>query len=325
LGAKGLARDIVHDVLRVKGDLGRFPTRVDYKRHGKFSPTDIIEAFGSWAMMLRASGLGYTRGRRDKQELRQRAHEHLLEEVARKRGLVIPPKISARHLFIPDQHEPYSHPDKNEFLFALDDKYKFDRITIGGDEIDGHAFSFHDHDPDLLSPGHELEAAIKRLEPLYKRWPIVDIVESNHGSLVYRKGKHHGLPRHVLKSYQEILRAPPGWTWHEEMVVQFSNGKKALVHHGISANALLASQKRAMSLIQFHFHTKLSIQYWQNKDDQYFAMQLSCLIDDTSAAYAYNKLHAERPIVAAGAVFDGQPRLFPMPLDSAGRWNRKVP
>ena len=111
-------------------------------------------------------------------------------------------------LVISDQHYPYNHADTLEFLEALKKKYKFDKVIHIGDEIDAHALSFHDSDPDLMSAGDELKTCINRVKPLYKLFPEVDLVESNHGSMVYRRQKAHGLPRSVIKSYREILEAP---------------------------------------------------------------------------------------------------------------------
>lgn len=325
MARKEAASDVLQDILRVRADLGKFPSRNEYVQFGRFSRDAVDYHFGSWTKMVLASGFGYAiKGKRDKQELRKQAHEHLVKEVEEKR-IVRPPPITHRLLCISDMHHPYGHPDTVPFLLGLKDKYKFDAVLIGGDEIDGHALSFHDHDSDLLSAGHELEAAIKALSPLYAAFSNAYVLESNHGSLVFRKGKHHGLPRHVFKSYREILRAPEGWTWQPEMIFQFSNGKKALAHHGYSSNILGASRERGMSLIQFHFHNSLSIQYWENAEDTFFALQSGCLIDDTSLAYAYNKLSVRRPIIGCSGVLEGAPVLFPMFLDRHKRWTGRVP
>ena len=60
-------------------------------------------------------------------------------------------------LVISDLHIPYHHPDAFAFLKALKTKYKFDHIVNIGDELDQHAISMHEHNPDLYSAGHELE------------------------------------------------------------------------------------------------------------------------------------------------------------------------
>lgn len=326
MAANGLAHEIAVEFKRVSEKLGRCPTRDEFCIESPFSKRTIETVFGSYTALLQACGSWQSgKGRQNKQDIRKEVYERLKRDVEERRVTILPPKIVSRLLCISDMHKPYGHPDTNAFLIALHKKYNFDHILIGGDEIDAHAMSFHDSDPNLPSPGHELEAAIQQLQELYDAFPQADILESNHGSLFYRKGKHHGFPRQVLKSYNEILQAPPGWRWRPEFIYQFSNGKKAVAHHGYSSATLLASKKRAMSLIQFHFHNLFSIQYWNNLNEQYFAMQCGCLIDDTSLAMEYNKLTIERPVIGVGAVFDGLPRLFPMLLDKQGRWNGTIP
>jgi len=325
MGKKSEAKEIVADFRSVMRDLGHIPSRVEYQKLGKFPGLAITEIFGSYALMLKAIGLDYSKGKKSEQQIREEYHRHLTKEVNERKTAAVPPKLIHRLLCISDIHAPYQHPDAIPFLLALHEKYKFDHVLCGGDEVDFHALSFHDSDPDLPQAGFELEQAKQQLVPLFKAFPNVDVLESNHGSLVYRKGKHHGMPRHVLKSYNEILGAPAGWKWREEFGYQFSNGHKAVAHHGYSANTLLASQRRASSLIQFHFHNDLSIRYWQNKEGLFWALQSGCLIDDTSLAMAYNKLTVSRPIIGCAGVIEGHPRLFPMPMTKDNRWTKKVP
>ena len=60
-------------------------------------------------------------------------------------------------LVISDLHIPYHHQDAFEFLKALKKKYKPDLIVNIGDELDHHAISMHEHNPDLMSAGDELK------------------------------------------------------------------------------------------------------------------------------------------------------------------------
>ena len=87
-----------------------------------------------------------------------------------------------RILIISDTHCPYHHVDAIKFLSAIKDKYEPDRVIHIGDEIDNHAMSFHDSDPDLHSAGDELELAIEALSEIEALYPKVDVIESNHGS-----------------------------------------------------------------------------------------------------------------------------------------------
>lgn len=323
--SKALAHEIASDYQRVAAELGRAPSRDEYLISGAFSKHTIVSTFGGWTQFLQASGLQYNHGRRDKQEIRKEIHEHLVKEVESVRTRVPePPQLARNLLIIPDMHFPYQHPDAVWFLRAIEEKYRFDRVVCTGDEIDSHAMSFHDHDADLPSAGHELEAAIRGLEPLYKLFPKMDIAESNHGSLFVRKAKHHGFPINVLKPYSEILRAPPGWNWRFEIKVQLSNGKNVLIHHAYSSNVLNASRHRGMSCIFGHHHAQQSIQYWKNYDDWFFAAFAGSLVDETSLAMAYGRNVVHRPLLGAMRVSDGIPHIIPM-ITHNGRWTGIVP
>lgn len=225
---------------------------------------------------------------------------------------------------VSDMHHPYSHPDVIAYLKAVKAKYwakaKRPCVVIGGDEIDGHSWSFHDADPDLMSPGDELQTAINRLQPVFKIFPKAFVLESNHGSLFYRKLKSHGLPRHILKSYRNILGAPKGWDWVPELTLTLSTKMPVYFCHGKTANILQLSQSMGMSCVQFHFHEKFSIQYWANSLGLYWAAQAGCLINDSELAYSYNKLNIRRPLIGTTVIVNGFPVLEPMVLNKKGRW-----
>jgi len=64
-----------------------------------------------------------------------------------------------RILVISDLHIPYHRKDSFDFLKEIKKQFKPDTIINIGDEIDCHALSFHDSNPDLPSAGHELSIA----------------------------------------------------------------------------------------------------------------------------------------------------------------------
>ena len=76
-------------------------------------------------------------------------------------------------LVISDLHIPYHHPQSFDFLKALKAKYKPDHVVNIGDELDMHAMSMHDSDPDLYSAGHELAASISYIKKLEKIFPKI--------------------------------------------------------------------------------------------------------------------------------------------------------
>lgn len=231
---------------------------------------------------------------------------------------------NSKILVISDMHIPYHHPDLLPFLKAVKAKYRPDRVVCIGDEVDKHAMSFHDSDPDLPSAGDELELAISHLQDIYRLFPKMDIVDSNHGSMHYRKGKHHGIPRKYLRDYNDILEAPKGWKWHNKLLLTANGGNKILFHHGLKKNGLPVAQQNGMCFVQGHYHTEFSIQYSSSPERLIWAMTVGCLIDDDAMAFAYNKTINQRPIIGLGIIIDGQPKLIPMLLDKKGRWIGKL-
>lgn len=223
-------------------------------------------------------------------------------------------------LIISDQHFPYEHQDIIPFLSKIKSKYKPDKIINIGDEVDYHAISFHDSNPDLLSAGDELELAIVKLKKLYNLFPKMDLVESNHGSLVYRKGMSNGLPKKIFKSYQEILRAPKGWVWHQDLIVKDSNNQPIYFCHGKSNDILKLSQSMGMSVVCGHYHERFEIRHWSSKVGTFYGMFIGCLIDNESMAFNYNKLNLKVPILGVGMIINGVPKLVPMILDKKQRW-----
>lgn len=221
---------------------------------------------------------------------------------------------NSRILFISDMHIPYHHRDTLQFLQSLKDRYNPTRVICLGDELDKHAMSFHDSDPDLMSAGDELRASLPVIQSLYEMFPKMDIIDSNHGSLVWRKAKHHGIPKHYIRSYNEVLGVGGGWKWHNDMVINLPDGQQVYVHHGKLKDALKVSQSMGMSFVCGHFHEDFGIKYWANPNGIYFAMNSGCLINDDSYAFSYNNVNIKRPIVGTSLIIDGVPILEVMPL-----------
>ena len=228
---------------------------------------------------------------------------------------------NSRILVIPDLHFPYCHPDSLDFLHKLKVKLNPSRVICLGDELDYHAMSFHDKDPDLNSAGRELTLGLGYIDTLHELFPKMDLLESNHGSMAYRKAKHHGMPRHLLKSYNDVLGvSKDDWRWHGELILELPNGRKCKFIHGISSNVLAASQACGMSLVQGHHHSLFELRYWNAGDGLNFAITSGCLIDDKQLAFAYNKLQIKRPLIGVTFIENSMPYLIPMALNEDNRW-----
>lgn len=229
-----------------------------------------------------------------------------------------------RILVVSDLHCPYQHKDVVPFLAALKKKYKPTRVIFTGDEADFAGISFHDHDPDLDAPGKELQKAIDALKPLYKMFPVAEILESNHGSLVLRKALAHGLSRKFFKTPGDILQAPKGWIWHFDIQLTLPGGAPCYFHHSKGANVKKNSQAMGSSFVQGHHHESFEIQYWGNPNALLFGLTAGCLVDSNSLAMAYNKNNLRRPVIGCAVIINGIPELIPMLLDKKGRWTGKL-
>ena len=230
------------------------------------------------------------------------------------------PTDNSRVLVISDLHIPYHHKDAFVFLQHLKDKYDPTRVICMGDELDKHSLSYHDSDPDLSSAGDELTKSLPYVKKLHNMFPVMDILESNHGSLVWRKAKTHGIPRHYLKSYQDVLEVDEGWSWHFDLTIDLPTGNKCYFHHGKSADVTKLSQQMGMCAVQGHYHNDFKVTYWGNPVGLFWGLQTGCLVDDESYAFSYNNVNIKRPIIGTAVIINGQPVLEPMILNKKGRW-----
>lgn len=227
---------------------------------------------------------------------------------------------NSRILLISDMHIPYHHPDTVEFLQHLKEKYNPTKVVCLGDELDKHALSYHDSDPDLPSAGDELRMSLPVIAQLHALFPRMDILDSNHGSLVWRKAKTHGIPKHYIKSYRDVLEVDEGWTWHYDMTLDLPNGQKVYLCHGKMSDITKMSQQMGMCTVAGHYHQSYKIEYWGNSFQLYWGLQAGCLIDDKSLAFAYNNTNLKRPVIGTGLIIDGQPILEPLLMGDDGRW-----
>ena len=226
-------------------------------------------------------------------------------------------------LVISDMHLPYQHKDSIKFLTEIKKEFKPDTIISIGDLLDGHALSFHDSNPDLFSAGHELKKAKEYVRQLEDLFPKLVEVDSNHSSLIYRRALKHGLPREYLKDYGDFLETKK-WQWVDDLTLTMSNGQRCFFTHGRSADILKVSQTMGMSAVQGHYHTKFLISWWANPDNLFFSMNVGCMINQKSLAFAYAKNFKTRFIIGCGIIINGIPRLLPMVLNAKGDWIGKV-
>ena len=215
-----------------------------------------------------------------------------------------------RVLFISDTHIPYSVSGYLAFLEDIKDRFKPEIVIHGGDEVDFHAISFHKSDADLFSAGHELKRAITEIqEGLHKLFPKLYLLDSNHGSLITRRLRFEGIPVQVIKPLNEIYGTPL-WSWHEHILLRTDAGK-VYVCHGKSGIAGGLMKLLGCSTIEFHYHTKFHVTYFQTLLGRKFSAHGGCLADRDSMAMAYAKSNLAQFVNGTiGLNEKGKPILF---------------
>lgn len=229
----------------------------------------------------------------------------------------------ARVLCIGDTHEPFTHKHYLDFCRRIRDKHKCDTVVHIGDEVDNHAISFHEHDPDGWSPGHEAEAALAKLRAWYKTFPRCHVCIGNHGARHFRVAFKAGLSKRFIRDYAEAWDAPEGWTWKDEWTID-----GVLYTHGIGSSGKYAHVLRAeacrQSVVMGHLHTGAGVQYLASSHDLIFGMNVGCGLDLDAYAMAYSKPFPRRPVLGCGVVIDGIEAVFEPMLFKNHRINRPV-
>ena len=272
----------------------------------KLSETGVL----SWRGIAEAIGVSKSTVSDFLRKYQQFKEEDILLSSVKEKG----EHDNSRILWISDLHSPWQHKNALSFLQYLKDKYNPTRVIIGGDEADLQSLNMHGVNPDLPSAGDELAMVRAFMKDLYAMFPVADILESNHTSLAYRRAFNAGISKGYMKTYNEILEVPDTWVWHDDLMIELPNGQPCYFCHGKSSDGLKLSKNMASNVVQGHYHSKFSIQYWSNPNNLFWSMQAGCLIDDKSMAMKYNKLTLDRPIIGTGVIIDGVPILEAMPL-----------
>jgi UDP-2,3-diacylglucosamine pyrophosphatase LpxH len=118
-------------------------------------------------------------------------------------------------LVISDLHLPYQHRDAFDFLWALHQEYRFDRIWNVGDVFDHHRGSYHESEPDAMSEEQEFKMCKKYAQELQEMFPIMQIAQGNHDIIPQRKLKSVGLPMEMLKNFNQMYGLEETWEYKD--------------------------------------------------------------------------------------------------------------
>lgn len=222
--------------------------------------------------------------------------------------------MSSNVLVIGDMHLPFTHPDYLKFCIEQKEKFKCKQVIFIGDVVDCHALSFHEHDPDGMSAGDEVDRVCGLIREWVKVFPNAIVTLGNHDLLVNRKAFSAGIPARFIKTYNEIFDLRSKWEWkefHIENGVLFKHGTG---NSGKNAALNCAIQERISTVIG-HVHSWGGVQYTASKRDIIFGMNVGCGIDLKSYAMQYGKDFNIRPTLGCGVVVDSGKHGIFIPMD----------
>lgn len=224
---------------------------------------------------------------------------------------------------IADTHEPFTHKEYRNFCYETFNKFKATKIVHIGDEVDNHALSYHEHDPNGHGPKREAELAQLAMNKWYKTFPDVTVIVGNHSALPYRKATTMGIPSKFIKAYEEIWEAPKGWKWVMDTEidhVKYTHGTGVSGQNGAINLAIRSRQ----SVVLGHLHAFGGVNYHASNNDLIFGMNVGCGVDVHSYAFEYGKNFVNKPTLGCGIVINGQNALFiPMKLGKKYEWIKK--
>lgn len=217
-------------------------------------------------------------------------------------------------LIISDTHEPFSHPRYLDFCLHIRDLCKCDTVVHIGDLSDLHAISYHEHDPDGMSPGKEYKTALKKCKKWYKTFPNVKLCRGNHDRLIDRKRKTAGLPEVFFKKYREIWELPDTWEDQWEYLINGVRYEHGTNYSGKYPHMVAATNNRCSTVIG-HCHSVAGVEWLANSNDCIFGMSVGSGIRRSTYAFAYGADFRRKPILSCGVVTDSGKYAQVMPMD----------
>lgn len=208
---------------------------------------------------------------------------------------------------------PFEHRNYLEFVKGIQRKCKCGTVVHIGDLVDNNSISYHEKDPEGMSPDAEMNETDKHLLVWYKAFPRLYLCRGNHDILVDRKRKTAHLPKRAFKPYRDIWNLPGGWEDGFEFIID-----SVLYKHGTGFSGryahVTATERSRQSTVIGHTHASGGVEYLASSRDCIFGMQVGCGIDRKAYAFAYGKDFPRKPILGCGVVTDkgAYAQFFPM-------------
>lgn len=210
-----------------------------------------------------------------------------------------------------DLQIPFEADRALEFMVHLKKHYRVpdENCLNVGDELDAYHGGQWPKDPDgRFSATGELAQAKATLKKWYEAFPLMKLAISNHGLRWVRKGCAAEIPSQMMRSYQEIIEAPPGWEWKQEWKFKDLKSPFRMIH-GMGYSGMNGHRNAAidagMSTIIGHLHSHAGICYLRTLGGlKIWGCNAGSLIDPTQYAFNYGRENRMQPCIGAVVIFD---------------------
>lgn len=158
-----------------------------------------------------------------------------------------------------------------------------------------------------MTASKELSLARLRLKEWYKAFPKCRVAASNHGLRWLARARECYIPSEILKPYKELLAAPKGWTWHEEIFIKTKSPFRCI--HGIGFSGALGHRTAAfdsgISTVIGHLHSGAGVNYINNGSTTIWGMNVGCLMNpEHTLANGYSKYSRLKGVLSTGVVLN---------------------
>lgn len=215
-------------------------------------------------------------------------------------------------LAIGDTHFPFCRRDYLDFCLDTSRRFKCNKFVHVGDVVDLHSVSYHEHNPNGMSPKDEIEAAKKEIKKWGKAFPRMDICKGNHDILFDRLAITHGIPDVAIRKYSEIFDLPVGWDFQWRHYINGVTYEHGTGYSGKSAHIQAATANRCSTVIG-HVHATGGVDFLANDTSIIFGMATGSGIDRMKYAFWYGKDFKNKPVISCGVVIDGR-EAFVVPM-----------
>ena len=186
-----------------------------------------------------------------------------------------------------------------------------------GDEVDQYFGSLFDKSPEASHTANsEIAASVEKLKEWYATFPLMKLCTSNHGSRWQRKALAAQIPSQMMRLYQEVIQAPPGWKWQKNWRVP--EKRPFLVEHGDDWGGqyphVQAVMHNGLSVVMGHHHSLFGCEYIKTTGIDAWGAVSGCLIDFEQYAFEYARNSKRKPKLGVIVVADQGKIAIPIPL-----------